>query len=100
TWPTPVSGASGHCPQRTANRPGSQRYLAGRRAADGDRPRSGGVSKMRRRVGLCGRAGLLTQSLDLGKPEDGLVEKPLCLVQIRVYLVNPGCAPEKVATGL
>src|SRR5207249_1208002 len=47
-------GASRHCPRRTANRPGSQRMArykitdclqsasAGRHAADGDRPRSGG----------------------------------------------------------
>ena len=52
-------GASGHCPRRTANRPGSQRMArhkgtdfwqsapTGRHAADGDRPRSGGSNEMR-----------------------------------------------------
>ena len=47
-----------------------------------------------------GRAGFLTASLDLGKPKDGFIEKALGFVQIRVYLVNPGFAPEEVATGL
>ena len=54
-----LAGASRHCPRRTANRPGSQRMArykitdflqsasAGRHAADGDRPRSGGSIQMR-----------------------------------------------------
>src|SRR5437867_159383 len=53
------TGAFWHCPRRTANRPGSQHMArhkstdflqsapAGRHAADGDRPRSGGSIEMR-----------------------------------------------------
>src|SRR5713101_5279069 len=44
--------------------------------------------------------GFLTLSLDLGKPEDSLVEMLLCFVQIRVDPANPGFTPVKVATGL
>ena len=55
---------------------------------------------LRRRVGVCDRAGILTPSLDLGKPKDSLLEMLMRFVQIRVYLVNPGFAPEQVATGL
>src|SRR5262249_43939544 len=40
------------------------------------------------------------RSLDLGKPEHGLFEMLLRVVQIRVDLVNPGIAPEEVAAGL
>src|SRR2546428_88322 len=39
-------------------------------------------------------------SLDLGKAEDGPLEKSLCFVQIRVNLANPNFTPEEVATGL
>src|SRR5438876_1982247 len=64
--PAPTdAGASRHCPRRTANRPGSQRMArhkstdflqsatAGRHAADGDRPRSGGNIEMRRNFEPC-----------------------------------------------
>ena len=60
----------------------------------------GGGSKTempgRKRVAI----GFLTLSLDLGKPEDSLVEMLLCFVQIRVDPANPGFTPVKVATGL
>ena len=39
-------------------------------------------------------------SLDLRKPEDGLLEIFLRFVQIRMYLAHPRFTPEEVATGL
>src|SRR6266542_2721541 len=107
------TGASWHCPRRSANRPGSQRMArhksgdflqsapAGRHAADGDRPRSGGSMELRRRDSHSDDfASLPARTLASSPPANGTVRSLFTNVFMdaaATVLLKPGEADRVVA---